>query len=151
MSFQKSNSYSPRPHWLKPGGDRPCCHRAAGVLECQSWATGCHLSATSWNFPAIFLLHILVAKEGSPKILLELNLGIGDTLESSIFSCTHIIHLIVKYEIGSQIFIPGDSSSANLPPLKDNSGYGLVLVVRRNLNYVGDNVEESPLNSNFCG
>ena len=38
---------------------------------------------------------IVVAKEKSPEIMDELNLGLCVMLESSIFSCTHIIHLMV--------------------------------------------------------
>ena len=38
---------------------------------------------------------IVVAKEKSPEIMNELNLGLCGTPERSIFSCTHIIHLIV--------------------------------------------------------
>ena len=38
---------------------------------------------------------IVVAKEKSREIMDELNLGLCDILGNSIFSCTHIIHLIV--------------------------------------------------------
>ena len=38
---------------------------------------------------------IVVAKEKSPEVMVELNLGLCDILESSIFSYTHIVHLIV--------------------------------------------------------
>ena len=37
----------------------------------------------------------LQLKEKSPEMSIELNLGVSDILESSIFSCTHIIQLIV--------------------------------------------------------
>ena len=52
---------------------------------CHPWKIFC-------NFCCCF---IFVVKEKSPEILVELNLGLSDILESSIFSCTHIIHLIV--------------------------------------------------------
>ena len=38
---------------------------------------------------------IFVDKKRSLKILVRLNLGLCGILESSIFSCTHIVHLIV--------------------------------------------------------
>ena len=61
--------------------------------------------------PGNFFLHfsyyciIIVVKEKSPEITDELNLGLCDALESSIFSCTHIIHLIATTydEISSKI------------------------------------------------
>ena len=45
-----------------------------------------------FRFSCYFI--IVVAKEKSPEIMDELNLGLCDILESLIFSCTHIIHLI---------------------------------------------------------
>ena len=48
------------------------------------------------NFFVIFsCCFIFVDEERSPEISVELNLGLYDILESSIFSCTSIIHLIV--------------------------------------------------------
>ena len=52
-----------------------------------------------WHGVANFLhlsyyCFIVVAKEKSPEIMDELNLSLCDILGGSIFSCTHIIHLI---------------------------------------------------------
>ena len=48
-------------------------------------------------FPPSFYgcLIIVAAKERSPKILVEVSLGLCNIQESSIFSCRHFIHLIV--------------------------------------------------------
>ena len=46
-------------------------------------------------FSNVYSCCIFVDKERSPEILVQLILGLCDILESSIFSCTHIIHLIV--------------------------------------------------------
>ena len=53
---------------------------------CHPWESFLHF---------FYCCYILVAKEKSPEILVELNLGVCDILESSIFSCTHIIYSIV--------------------------------------------------------
>ena len=54
--------------------------------------TRCQLLATVGNFFVIsHCCFIFVVKEKSPEALAELNLGLSDTLESSIFSRTHII------------------------------------------------------------
>ena len=42
-----------------------------------------------------FIYLYLLVKVKSLQILAELNLGLSDILQSSIFSCTHIIHLIL--------------------------------------------------------
>ena len=72
--------------------------RSYGVAwggKCHPWATGCQLFAAPGNFFAIFYCcFIFVAKERS-DVLIELNLGLFEILETSSFSCTHIIHLIV--------------------------------------------------------
>ena len=49
-----------------------------------------------WEFFLNFSSYciIVVAKGKSPEIMDELNLGHCDILGGSIFSCTHIIHLI---------------------------------------------------------
>ena len=58
--------------------------------------TGCQFFATPGNIFAIFYcFFIFLAKERSPEILVQLNLGLCDILEFSIFSCTNIVHLIV--------------------------------------------------------
>ena len=46
-------------------------------------------------FAMSYCSFIFVDKERSPEILIQLNLGLYDILEISIFSCTHFIHLIV--------------------------------------------------------
>ena len=48
-----------------------------------------------WEFFCNLSLVIFLAKDRSPENLAQLNLGVCDILESSIFSCTHIVHLIV--------------------------------------------------------
>ena len=45
-------------------------------------------------FTMFYCCYVFVVKEKS-EILVKLNLGLCDILESSIFSCTHIIHSIV--------------------------------------------------------
>ena len=45
-------------------------------------------------FRNIFCCFIFVAKKRSSEILVELNLGLFGIIESSIFVCTHIIHVI---------------------------------------------------------
>jgi len=52
---------------------------------CQHWEL----------FPLFCCCFICAAKERSREILVELNLHLCGILESSIFSCTHIIHSIV--------------------------------------------------------
>ena len=54
-------------------------------------ATRCHPFATPEDFLAIFYccFIIVAAKESSPKILVEINLGLCNIQESSIFSCIH--------------------------------------------------------------
>ena len=60
------------------------------------WTTGCHLFATPGKFfPTFYCCFIFVDKERALAILVELNLGLCDILESSIFSCPHIIHLLM--------------------------------------------------------
>ena len=46
-------------------------------------------------FAIFYCCFIFLHKKRSPEILVQLNLGLCDILESSIFSCTHIVHLIV--------------------------------------------------------
>ena len=46
-------------------------------------------------FAILHCCFILVVKERSPEIFVELNLGLCDIPESSIFSCTYIINLIM--------------------------------------------------------
>ena len=49
----------------------------------------CHLG----NFLQFFYCCLIfVDNEKSPEILVQLKLGICDILESSNFSCTHIVH-----------------------------------------------------------
>ena len=71
-----------------------------GGGKCYPWATGSYLSATFENFLAMFYccFIIVAAKERSPKILVENNLGLCNIQENSIFSSTHFIHLIVITE-----------------------------------------------------
>ena len=53
-----------------------------------------------WEFFTIcYCCCVSVVKDESPEILVELNLGLCDILETSIFSCTHIIQLIVMISI----------------------------------------------------
>ena len=69
--------------------DRPIAMGWHGVANAP-WATGCQHFATPGNFFAIFYYcFISVVKEKSPEILVELNLGLSDILESSIVSSTH--------------------------------------------------------------
>ena len=46
---------------------------------------------------------IIVAKKISPETMNKFPLGLCDILESSIFSCTHVINLDYEYEISSEI------------------------------------------------
>ena len=70
------------------------------------FATGCHLCATPENFLAIFYCSfccfIFVAKERSPKILVEINLGLC-TRKFCFFLCTLYTFGCdnIKYEISS--------------------------------------------------
>ena len=43
----------------------------------------------------LYCCFFFATRRGSPDISVELNLGLVDVPVSSIFSCTHIIHLIV--------------------------------------------------------
>ena len=75
---------------------RPAAMGWHGGGKCHPWATGCHPFATPENFIAIFYFcFIIVAKQRSLKILVEINLGLCKIQENSIFSCIHFIHLIV--------------------------------------------------------
>ena len=66
-----------------------------GGGKCHPWATECHPFATHENFLAIFYYcFIFVAMERS-KILVEINLGLCNIQGNSIFSCIHLMHLIV--------------------------------------------------------
>ena len=66
-----------------------------GVPNATPCAKGCQLFATPGNLFAIFSLeHYFLTKERSPEICAEFHNGHCDMLESSIFFCTHIIHLI---------------------------------------------------------
>ena len=63
---------------------------------CSPWATGCQLFATLGNFVEMFYYYFIVeVKEKSPNSLVDLNFGLCDLQESSLFSCTRIIHLIL--------------------------------------------------------
>ena len=46
-------------------------------------------------FIVVFCCFILVAKESSAKSLVEINLGLCNIQENSVFSCIQFIHLIV--------------------------------------------------------
>ena len=46
-------------------------------------------------FVVVFCYFIFVAKERSPKILVEINVGLCSLQENSVFSCIQFIHLIV--------------------------------------------------------
>ena len=66
-----------------------------GLLE--YWTTGLldYSFLQPGNFSAIFdCCFIFVDTERSPGILAQLNLGLCYVLETSIFSCTYIVHLI---------------------------------------------------------
>ena len=66
------------------------------VVNATSKQQGVSLLPPQGVFLQLFLLLLfLVAKERFPKIVVELNVGHCVTLESSIFSCTYIIHLIL--------------------------------------------------------
>ena len=52
----------------------------------------CHPWDTFGNFYCCF---IIVDKERSLEILVQLNLGLCDILESPVFSCTHVVNLMV--------------------------------------------------------
>ena len=68
-----------------------------GVASVTPWSTACQLFATPGTYFAIFYSCILifVANEKSPEVLIDLNFGLCDLRESSFFSSTHFIHLIV--------------------------------------------------------
>ena len=86
--------------------------------KCYPLATSFQLFATPGNLFAIFhWWFIFVAKERSPEILAELNLGLCIILESSVFACAYIIHLIVITWSMEQAlkFLPHDSSKALKP------------------------------------
>ena len=52
--------------------------------------------ATPENFLAIFYCcFIFVAMEASPKLLVEINLGLCNIQGNSIFACIHLIHFIL--------------------------------------------------------
>ena len=64
--------------------------------KCHARATACHLFGTPGNFLGIFYCSfVFLAKERSPKILVEINLGLCSIQGHSIFSCIHLIHFIV--------------------------------------------------------
>ena len=71
-------------------------HGVAWGGRCHPWATGCHPFATPEDFLASFYccFVFVAAKERSPKILVEINLGLCNIQENSIFSCIHFTHLI---------------------------------------------------------
>ena len=77
------------------------------------WTIGCHLSATPGNlFCTLLIIELsLQQRRNLLKLWISLTLVyVTYLLESSIFSCTHIIYLIIwnmmKYEISSQILYP---------------------------------------------
>ena len=62
-------------------------------------ATGCHPFSTPENFLAIFCLcFIIIAKERSSYILVEISLGLCNLQENSISYCIHSMHLNVIAE-----------------------------------------------------
>ena len=68
------------------------CHGVANAIPGQQDVS---LLPPLGIFFAIVYCCKIVDKERSPEILVQLKLGLSDILESSIFSCTHIVHLIV--------------------------------------------------------
>ena len=67
-----------------------------GVTNGSPYVAVYQLSATPGNFFAIFYCcFIFKVNENFPKIFVELTFGLSDILESSMFSCSHIIHFIV--------------------------------------------------------
>jgi len=75
---------------------RPVAKGWHGVANATPWATGSQLFATPKSFVCNFYCCLMfVHKKRFPEIFVQLNLGLCDILESSIFSCTHIVNLIV--------------------------------------------------------
>ena len=70
---------------------------------------------------------LLLYLDERSDILIDLNLGLCETLETSIFSNTQIIHLIVLTLNVKKLsdFVPYDCSRTVLPPLKHGPSYGL--------------------------
>ena len=67
-----------------------------GVANATSRQQDASFFATHRNFFAIFYCcFMFVQKKRAPEILVQLNLGLCNILESSIFSRTLIVHLIV--------------------------------------------------------
>ena len=92
---------------------------------CHPWEIGYHLFANPGSFLAVFYsCLIFVAKERSLKILL--NLGFCDILDLNLFLHTNYLFNCdnTKY-LTFLTFLLSDSISSNLPPLTDNSAYGL--------------------------
>ena len=82
--------------YLFPMHSRPVAVGWHGVVIATSGLQGASFLPTPGKFFALFYCcFIIVDKERSPEILVQLNLRLCDILESSIFSSTHIVHLSV--------------------------------------------------------
>ena len=75
---------------------RPVAMGWHGVANATYGQQGASFLAPLRTFSVIlYCCFIFRAKDRSPEMLAEINLGLCDILESSVFSCTHTIHLIV--------------------------------------------------------